>query len=242
MKKRFDDLVGRALSRWVAFVLAHARRVVMAVLVLALLLLAYAMAGLGINSDNVSLLDENLPSRRALDEFAKLFPILNNALIVVIDAETPELARDAASQMTARLREQSDQFRNVFVPGGGDFFERNGLLYRSVDDLYDFTDHMAQVQPMIAELERDPSIANLAAILRMGLEHIDSNLISSEQWSAVLDRLSDGTAGVFDEFPVAISWEEFLLSGSSLDVSKRRVLMLEPILDFGKLLPAGCHY
>jgi hopanoid biosynthesis associated RND transporter like protein HpnN len=44
---------------------------------------------------------------------------------------------------------------------------------------------------------------------------------------------------VFDEFPLAISWEEFLLSGSSLDVSKRRILMLEPVLDFEALLPAG---
>jgi hopanoid biosynthesis associated RND transporter like protein HpnN len=151
------------------------------------------------------------------------------------------MARDAAALLTADLRKQSDHFRNVFIPGGGDFFERNGLLYRSVDDLYDFTDHMAQVQPMIAELERDSSIANLSAIVRMGLEQVDSNPISSEQWSAVLDRLSDGAAGVFDEFPMAISWEEFLLSGSSLDVSKRRILMLEPILNFESLLPAGSH-
>jgi hopanoid biosynthesis associated RND transporter like protein HpnN len=241
VKKRFDGLVGTVLSRWVELVLTHARRVVAAVLLLALVLLAYAVTGLGINSDNVSLLDEDLPSRRALDEFAELFPILNNALLVVIDAETPELARDAAVQMTTHLRAQSDQFRNVFIPGGGDFFERNGLLYRSVDDLYDFTDHMAEVQPMIAELERDSSIANLSAIVRTGLERVASYPISGEQWSAVLDRLSDGTAGVFDEFPLAISWEEFLLSGSSLDVSKRRILMLEPILDFEALLPAGPH-
>jgi hypothetical protein len=220
-------------------VLANAQGVAATALALTLVLLVYAAVGLGINSDNVSLLDEDLPSRRALDEFSELFPILNNALLVVIDAETPELARDAASQMAARLREQSDQFRNVFIPGGGDFFERNGLLYRSVDDLYDFADHMAGVQPMIAELERDSSIANLTAIVRIGLKRVDPNAISSEQWSAILDRLSDGTAGVFDEFPLAISWEEFLLSGSSLDVSKRHVLMLEPILDFDALLPAG---
>jgi hopanoid biosynthesis associated RND transporter like protein HpnN len=55
----------------------------------------------------------------------------------------------------------------------------------------------------------------------------------------VLDRLSDATAGAFDEFPLAVSWEEFLLSGSSLDVSSRRVLMVEPVLDFDALLPAG---
>ena len=168
VKRRFDELIGRALTRWVGLVLANASRVVGAVLVLALVLLGYTVAFLGVNSDNVSLLAEDVPSRRALDEFAELFPILNNALLVVIDAETPELARDAASQLAAHLSRQTDRFTNVFIPGGGDFFERNGLLYRSVDDLYDFTDHMALVQPMIAELERDPSIANVAVLVRAG--------------------------------------------------------------------------
>jgi hopanoid biosynthesis associated RND transporter like protein HpnN len=98
---------------------------------------------------------------------------------------------------------------------------------------------MARVQPMIAELERDPSIANLAKMVRLGLERVDTEPGSGEQWSAILDRVSDATSGVFDEFPLAISWEDFLLSGSSLDVSKRRILMVEPILDFEAFLPAG---
>jgi len=239
VKRQFDELIERALTRWVGLVIANAPRVVGAVLVLSLLLLGYTAAFLGINSDNVSLLAKDVPSRRALDEFAELFPILNNALLVVIDAETPELARDAASGLAENLSRQTDRFTNVFIPGGGDFFERNGLLYRSVDDLYDFTDHMALVQPMIAELERDPSIANVAALVRLGLENVSPESASSEHWAAVLDRLSNAAAGAFDEFPLAISWEEFLLSGSSLDVSTRRVLMVEPVLDFDALLPAG---
>jgi hypothetical protein len=239
VKRRFDELIGRILTRWVGLVLANATWVVGAVLVLALVLLGYTVAFLGINSDNLSLLSEDVPSRRALDEFAELFPILNNALLLVVDAETPELARDAASQLSAQLGQQTDRFTNVFIPGGGDFFEHNGLLYRSVDDLYDFTDHMALVQPMIAELERDSSIANVATLIRAGLERISADDMNSEQWAAVLDRVSNAAAGAFDEFPLAISWEEFLLSGSSLDVSTRRVLMLEPVLDFDSLLPAG---
>ncbi len=239
MKRRFDDLIGRILTRWVRFVLAKAAPVVGSVLILALLLLGYTVAYLGVNSDNVSLIAEDVPSRRALDEFAELFPILNNAILVVVDAETPELARDAASQLSIELARQRDRFTNVFIPGGGDFFERNGLLYRSVEDLYDFTDHMALVQPMIAELERDASISNVSALVRAGLERVSADDPNAEHWAAVLDRVSNATAGAFDEFPLAISWEEFLLSGSSLDVSTRRVLMVEPVLDFGSVLPAG---
>ena len=104
MKKRFDDWMGHTLSRWVRRVLAHANRVATAIVVLTLVLLAFTVTYLGINSDNVELLDENLPSRMALDEFSELFPILNNAFLIVVDGETPELSRDAASKLATVSR------------------------------------------------------------------------------------------------------------------------------------------
>jgi hopanoid biosynthesis associated RND transporter like protein HpnN len=239
VKKRFDDLVGRLVSRWVERVLGHSLAIIWAILALTVVLLAYTAMNLGINSDNVALLDEDLPSRVALDEFSKLFPILNNSMLVVVDAETPELARDSADELAEALALRTDLFSNAYIPGGGEFFERNGLLYRSVDDLYDFTDHMAEVQPILTTLERDASIANLCALIRTGLEHADSGPAAMAQWSAILDRFSDGASRVFDEYPLAISWEEFLLSGSSLSVAKRRVIIAEPILDFSRFLPGG---
>ena len=72
MKQQLDDLLGELLSRWVGFVLERAQAVVVLVLVLALVLLGYSAAFLGVNSDNVSLLDEDVPSRRALDEPARV--------------------------------------------------------------------------------------------------------------------------------------------------------------------------
>jgi hopanoid biosynthesis associated RND transporter like protein HpnN len=239
VKQQFDDWMGRVLSHWVARVLAHPGRVATATLIVTALLLAFTATHLGINSDNVDLLDENLPSRRALDEFSKLFPILNDAFLIVVDAETPELARDAAATLSTNLTTRTASFSKVYIPGGGEFFETHGLLYRSVDDLYEFTDHVAAVQPMIAELERDSSIANLSQLIELGLENVGESDEAREQWGEILDRLSAGAAGVWDEYPLAISWEEFLLSGSSLDVSKRRVLLAEPILDFEAFLPAS---
>ena len=78
MKKRIDEVIGRALARWMSLVAARASQVCAALLSLTLLLLVYTALNLGIDSDNMNLLDEDLPSRRALDEFSELFPILNN--------------------------------------------------------------------------------------------------------------------------------------------------------------------
>jgi hopanoid biosynthesis associated RND transporter like protein HpnN len=238
VKKAFDDRVGSLLSRWVTHILPNARVVATTIVAVTLVLLAYTAMNLGINSDNVQMIDEDLPSRIALEEFAKLFPILNNAFLIVVDGKTPELARDATAALEAHLAAKTGNFHNVYIPGGGEFFETNGLLYRSVDDLYDFADHIAAVQPMIAELERDSSIANLSQLIQTGLDNVGSNPESQKQWSLILDRLSSGAATVFDEYPLAISWEEFLLSGSALEVSTRRVILAEPNLDFEAFLPA----
>ena len=52
------------------------------------------------------------------------------------------------------------------------------------------------------------------------------------------------TVTIYDEYPIAVSWEDVLLRGSALDVGTRRVLVAHPILDFDKchepnLAPAG---
>gem|GEM_PF-7115774 len=139
---------------------------------LTLTLAFYAATHLGINSDNVRLVSEDLSSRRNHEAFAALFPNLENALLIVVEGETPELARDAADALTAKLLQRPDAFADAYVPGGGSFFERVGLLYRSIAELEEFADQMARVQPLLAELERDSSIANLTALVRQGLDAV----------------------------------------------------------------------
>ena len=61
----------------------------------------YAATHLGINSDNVGLISKDLDTRRNHEAFAALFPNLEHALLIVVEGETPELARDAADELTA---------------------------------------------------------------------------------------------------------------------------------------------
>jgi len=239
LKDRIDRALGHALSRWVHTVRLHAKATIVVLLSITVVLGAYAATHLGIDSDNTKMVDDEVPSQIAHHEFSNLFPILDNALIVVIDAETPELARDAAKNLTAALAARPDRVRHVFEPGGGEFFERNGLLYQSLDDLGNFSDELVRAQPLVAALERDPSIENLSELVRMGLDHADDDDAAGLQWGDVLDRVGDATVAVYSEYPIYVSWEDVFLRGSALEVDTRRVLMVEPVLDFDSILPAG---
>ncbi|UCE85822.1 MAG: MMPL family transporter [Deltaproteobacteria bacterium] len=239
MIQQLDAVLGRVLAAWVDGVRARAAAVVVGTLLVTVPLLVYTALGLGINSDNVRLLADDVPSQRALTEFALAFPILNDALIVVVDAPTPERARDAAEALAGRLAEQPDRYRDVYVPGGGHFFERNGLLYWSVDELEDFVDHMSGLQPLIAELERDDSVASLANMVQAGLESGPLEPAGGARWAAILDEVGQATHAAYTRYPVAVAWDELLRTEPPAAGSTRSVILLDPVLEFDSLLAAA---
>jgi hopanoid biosynthesis associated RND transporter like protein HpnN len=236
---KFEDQISRWLGRWVAAVDRRASAVCWASVLVTIGLATHAALSLGINSDNMSLLPDKLPSHDAYVEFKSLFLTLDAAILVVIDAKTPELARAAGEQMETALRAQSDHFTEVYMPGGGPFFEEHGLLYRSLDDLDRFAEQMARMQPVMAELERDPSMAQLAEIVQLSLEDMREKDSGADDWSMVLDRVSQATIDLRHDYGLRTSWEEILLRGSSIDVTTRRVLVAKPILEFGSVFGAG---
>ena len=96
---RVDERIALFLVDWIDAVRRNARAVVWGTLLVTLGLLAFTFFRLGINSDNLSLIDPDLPFMVNQKEFGERFPVLDNALLVVVDAKTPELARESADAL-----------------------------------------------------------------------------------------------------------------------------------------------
>jgi uncharacterized protein len=237
---RIEAVVSGALVRWVRSVQRHARIFLGLIALFTLGLGGFAALHLGINSDNVTLIAEHLEARQNYLEFARSFPNIENVLLVVIDGETAEIAREATQELQKRLSTRPELFNDVYIPGAGEFFERNGLLYRDLDDLDEFSLQIARVQPILTALEREPTVANLASLIQTGLESSDEDENASlGELSIILDRVGDATVQAYREFPLAISWEEILLRGSAVESVTRWVLVIDPVLDFGSLFAAA---
>ncbi len=239
MKNRIDSFLEKVIVVGVDAVRRRARVVVMGGLALTVVFGAWTAGHLGVNSDNMGLISDDLPSRLAYEQFTSRFPALDDSLLVVVDGETSELARQAAIALRDALTLRTDRFTRVYIPGGGDFFERHALLYRDLDDLDVFSAEMARMQPLIAELETDPSIQNLSSLLADGLAHVHEEGESGEEWTLVLDRVGQATVAVFEEYPVAISWEEIFLRGSNIEPPTRHTLVVDAILDPANIFLAG---
>jgi len=231
------------LSSWVGCVRRNATLTILLCAVVSVAALAAAGLWLGLNSDTMELFPEELGARKNHDAFAALFPDLESALLIVVDAETPEVARTSSERLVAALRADTENFEDAYLPGGGAFFERNALLYQSPEDLEEFSERLLELQPIIGALERDSSIANLAALVRRGLDHLFSETHDAGErdavvWSDILHRIGRASVEVYQEHPLAISWEELMLRGSAIEVVTRRVVIAHPVLDFEALLPA----
>jgi hopanoid biosynthesis associated RND transporter like protein HpnN len=239
VKYDLDRILGGPLAATVDWARRHARQVVALHLLLTAACALLAATRLGVNMDNKRLLAPDLPFQQAAARFAHYFPSLDDALLVVVDADSADSARKAARRLAERLARDRDNVRDAYVPAADPFFERHGLLYRSAAELDDFADHLARMQPVIADLSGDPSIANLARLIHLGLEEHRKGGDNGEQLSAVLDQIRHATVRVFAEFPVSVSWEDLMLQGSALDQARRQVVVVDPVLEFDKLLAAG---
>jgi len=237
---KIEAALSEAVVRWVRAVDRRTRITLTLLGVLTLVFAGYATLHLGINSDNVSLIAEHLEARQNYLEFTRSFPNIENVLLVVVDGETPEIARRAANQLQEALAANPELFREVYVPGAGKFFEQHGLLYRELDDLDEFSLQIARVQPILTALEREPTVANLASLIQQGLETArEESDQSFDDLSILLERVGDATVEVYSEFPLEISWEEILLRGSSVETTTRWVVVIDPVLDFSSLFSAA---
>jgi len=227
----------RALTAWIDGTLRHARGVIWGFAAVTLVLAVYTALNLGVNASHTALLSDDLDFWKQYSEFAKSFPIVDEALFVVVDADTAIRAREATDALAERL-EATSSFTSVYVPGGGEYFEKHGLLYLSVEELNDVADRLASVQPWLAELARDRSLSNLVSVLEQGLEHARDDPMVAESLNAVFDSVSVAAEAVVDGRPKPISWDELLIRRSLPGDSSRQLILLQTDFDYETLLPA----
>ena len=89
-------------------------------------------------------------------------------------------------------RERTDLFDLVDVVGGGEFFDRNALLYLCPEELESFADRLAAVQPFLAEVGRDASAVGIASLLAQAVEAGSAGTDVGLDLAGALDRVTRG--------------------------------------------------
>jgi hopanoid biosynthesis associated RND transporter like protein HpnN len=222
-------------------VVAASTRHPLIVLLAAVVLTAAAVVYLGghfnMTADTARLISPKLEWRHREIVFEKAFPQLQNLTMIVVDGATPELADDGAQRLAAALQERPDLFHNVRRPDGGPFFERNGLMLLSTDDVESATASLMRVQPILSALANDPSLRGVLKMLSFILLGVNSGEAKLQDIEPQMTAL----AGTFEKVaagqPAFYSWRTLVIGTAPALHDTRRIILVQPALNYAELQP-----
>jgi hopanoid biosynthesis associated RND transporter like protein HpnN len=230
------------LERAVSFSARKPLSVLVTSLLLALTAAWYAGTHFAMTTDTGMLISPKTQWRRDDAAITAAFPQLKDAIVVVVDGETPELAKEASDRLAAALGDDHANFALVRRPNGGAFFEREGLMFGSIADLRATTGKLIEAQPLLGGLAADPSlrgIANMLATVASGVADGTDSLSAARLEQPVV-KIDQAVATVLGGQPAYFSWQELLApAAGDLAPTSRQVILAQPQLHFGHLQPGA---
>ena len=120
---------------------------------------------------------------------------------------------------------------------GSEFFARNGLLFRSTDDVGHMTQGLGQAAPLIGTLVNDPSLRGLTRALSLALVGVQNRMIKLDTLARPLSMAAATIETALAGRPATFSWQELLNGKRPTPADLRRFIEVRPVLDFSALEP-----
>jgi len=232
-------VIANLVAQIVEFARRRAVLVVAACLVLAGAAAIYAATHLAVDTDIERMLPANVAWRQNEKALDDAFPQNNNLLVVVIDGRTPDLAETAAGELADKMRGEPQLFTHVRQPDGGRFFDRNGLLFLTTEELGQVSQQLIAAQPLIGSLAHDPSLRGLFDALATFVSGAGTDTAAAAQLDPTLAMIGDVVQGILNAKPQSLSWNELMTGRKATPRDLRRFIQTRPVLDFSGLEPGA---
>ncbi|MDB5723518.1 MAG: hopanoid biosynthesis-associated transporter HpnN [Novosphingobium sp.] len=232
------------LKRLISLSARKPLHIVAIAVLLAIAALFHVMTSFEMTTDTGELISAKTAWRQNEEKVSSAFPKLIDAIVVVVDGKTPELAAGSAAKLAAALSDDKRNFTSVARPDANDYFARQGLLFGSVDDVKATTAKLIAAQPLLGGLAYDPSlhgVANTIATAAGGAADeatSEPGNTTTADLRVPLERLDQAVSMSLAGKPAMFSWQQLFAAGKgSLAPPTRSVLQAYPKLDFGSLKP-----
>lgn len=215
----------------------YARTVVLITVALAGLSVWYTSEHFALNTDISKLISPELPWRQRETAYEKAFPGSHEAIVVVVEAPTAELTKLATNDLQNRLRGFTDKFREVENLAGNPFFQQNGLLFLSTEEVKENMEKLAKGEPLIGSLATDPSLRGLTEALTTVLAGLKRGEIKIDDVAKPFNKFSETIDHVLSNGTATFSWRELVNGGPLPERDLRGFIRTRPVLDYMALEP-----
>jgi hopanoid biosynthesis associated RND transporter like protein HpnN len=191
-----------------------------------------------INTDTSQFISSKLPWRQREIELDAAFPQHVDTILVVVDGRTPELAADAANRLAEALQGRN-HIQDIYNATTNRFFEKNGLLYLSMDELQSTTDELVRAQPFLGTLAADPTLRGLAQALAFIPAGVKDGAIALKDFSTPLANISDAINDLLHGRSATLSWAQLMTGEAPAARDLRHLIEVKPVLDYDDLEPGS---
>ena len=108
------------------------------------------------------------------------------------------------------LSPRSDLIRAISRVDGGEFFERNGILFLSLDEVRRDTADMISAQPFLGTLAADPTLRGVLRTLSQSLEGVRVGKAKLDDLRPALAAIADALEALANGKPAAFSWRTLI--------------------------------
>jgi hopanoid biosynthesis associated RND transporter like protein HpnN len=228
------------IARLVGLCVKHAWAILVSSLLLAAAAGWYTAGHFKMTTDTEQLISADLPWRKTGIAFEKAFPQLQDSTIAVIDGKTPELAEHGASVLYDQLEGRKDIALGVNRPDGGVFWDREGVLLLSTQEVQNTTAQLIRAQPFLGPIAGDPSLRGVMNALQtaaLGVNRGDARLADiGKPVKSIGAAMQAAAAGQ----PAFFSWQGMLTSDKSSGLgAKRKFIIIRTKLDYTALEPGA---
>ena len=125
----------------------------------------------------------------------------------------------------------------VSRPDGGDFFARNGILFRSLDEVRRDANDLIGAQPFLGTLSADPTLRGVLRTLSQSTEGLRLGKTKLEDLRPALTEIADALETLSDGKYPDFSWRKLITGRTPEPSDLRRFINIQPVLDFDDLRP-----
>jgi uncharacterized protein len=229
------EVLKSAIVRTVKFSTRHAWWVILVGATLGVLSAGYAVKHFAITTDINRLISTHVSWTKREAQFESEFP--QWGIMAVVDAPTPELAGQATTKLTEALSKRTDIIRGIHRPDGGSFFERNGLLFQSAEQLARTTKALTDAEPILETLAADPSLRGELDALSFAVMGVQRGKLKLDDLTRPLTMVADTLDDVLADRPASFSFRVLTSDTPASPRNRRGIIEIDPKLNFAALMP-----
>jgi hopanoid biosynthesis associated RND transporter like protein HpnN len=197
----------------------------------------FAATHFSITTDINRLISPDIPWRQREAQFERAFPGHYSSTLVVVEAPTVEAVQAASAALTEQLRQDRKLFHSVDNVAGSEFFARNGLLFRPLDEVQAFTQGLGRAEPIISALADDPSLRGVAHAMVLVLGGVQRQMTTLDALVPPMTRAADTVEAGLAGRSAPFSWQAMLQGRSPERTELRNLIQVIPVLDYSALQP-----